>query len=552
MRRASALVLLVFLAATPLGPADAQVGGPYGSPVRFTPKPETTLSIEGRGPFRGTIEIRREGSRVTIVNELDLDHYVMGVREVPGHWPMEALKAQAVAARTYALWELQKGYWKRFGFDVCATVSCQVYQGATAELGERGRRWSAAVRATSGQVLLESGGAPALTRYHSSSGGRTLNNETVYPTDGARPYLKSIDDPHDKVSPLHEWRVSFKRADLERILREGIGLQGALTDVIVDEPARNLVIKTQGGQLQMTTVRFRREISETAPRVFPDLYPALREDGERMPFTLPSSRFEITKAGDGFVLTGRGYGHGVGMSQWGAMGRASDGASYDEILGAYYGGLRPHPWSGQRTIRVAVVRETDSARVSGNGPFDVTTNGQTVAAPTLGGWSIGPSGIRSVAVTPPQGSALPLALTGVRVPKEVVIDPPEHEDSLDVGFVVPKPTQITGVLTLDGKQVARERMVFEAGERTLAIRLRPDELARRATYQLSLEAYDGKDRVRESASTVLVTPGMSLFAKLLWALAIVAVVVAGLRWRKRRRLARRRVASRAQTTLEPV
>src|SRR5688500_3714002 len=205
MRRGSALFVLMLAAALPLSAADAQVGGPYGSPVRFSPKPGTTLALEGRGPFRGTIEIRREGSGVTVVNELDLDHYVMGVREVPGHWPMEALKAQAVAARTYALWEINKGYWKRFGFDVCATVSCQVYQGATAELGERGKRWTAAVRATSGQVLYEAPGKPALTRYHSTSGGRTLNNEVVYPSDGARTYLKAVDDPFDKVSPLHTW-----------------------------------------------------------------------------------------------------------------------------------------------------------------------------------------------------------------------------------------------------------------------------------------------------------------------------------------------------------
>ena len=552
MRRASALVLLVLLTALPSGAADAQVGGPYGSPVRFTPKPDTTLTLEGRGPFRGTIEVRREGGALTIVNELDLDHYVMGVREVPGHWPMEALKAQAVAARTYALWEVNKGYWKQFGFDVCATVSCQVYQGATAELGERGRRWAAAVRATSGQVLLEGDGKPALTRYHSSSGGSTLNNETVYPSDGARPYLRAIDDPHDSVSPLHRWKVSFKRADLERILRDGIGLQGVLTDVIANETARTVLLETQGGQLEMTTVRFRREISDAAPRVFPDLYPAMRSDGERMPFTLPSSRFTITKTSDGFVVNGRGYGHGVGMSQWGAMGRAKDGSSYGEILGAYYGGLRPQPWNGQKTIRVAVVRATGNARVTGNGAFGVTTNGQTVAASTLGGWGVNSSGMRSIALTPPAGHSLPLALTGVRVPKEVVIDPPEHEDSLDIGFVVPKATQVVGVLTLDGEEIVRERAVFEAGERTLAMRLRPDELRRRATYQLSLEAFDGTDRVKASGQTVLITPGMGLLAKIGWALVVVAAVVVALRWRRRLRLARKRSAARATPPLERV
>ena len=252
---------------------------------------------------------------------------------------MEALKAQAVAARTYALWEIHKGYWKRFGFDVCATVSCQVYQGATAEQGERGKRWVAAVKATAGEVLYESPGKPALTRYHSTSGGSTLANEAVYPSDGARPYLKAIDDPFDDVSPLHTWKQSFKREHLQAILRRAVQLNGTITDVIVDQTKREMTIKTEGGELDMTTVRFRREISETAPRVYPDVYPGTRSDGEPMPFTMPSSRFKVEKTADGFVFHGRGYGHGVGMSQYGAMGRAKAGHTYDDILAAYYGGL---------------------------------------------------------------------------------------------------------------------------------------------------------------------------------------------------------------------
>ncbi len=547
MRRALVLFLLIFAAWVPPTPTHAQVGGLIASPVRFTPKRGTTLAIEGRGPFRGIVEIRREGGALTLVNELDLDHYVMGVREVPGQWPMEALKAQAVAARTYALWEVQKGYWKRFGFDVCATVSCQVYQGATAEQGERGRRWSAAVRATAGQVLFEADGKPALTRYHSSSGGRTLANEVVYPSDGRRHYLGAIDDPHDAVSPLHSWEVSFTRDNLQRILREGIGLQGELTDVIANETARTVVLKTKGGQLEMSTVRFRREISDAAPRVLPEQYPAQRKDGERMPFTLPSSRFAIDKTDDGFVVRGRGYGHGVGMSQWGAMGRAKDGASYDEILGAYYGGLRPQRWNGQRTIRVAVVRGIDSARLSANGAFGVTTVGRTLAASTLGSWSATKSGVRSMTLSPPAGYDLPLALTGVRVPDETVIDPPEHEDSLDVGFVVPKAAEVVGVLKLDGEQIARERVIVEAGERTLAIRLDPDKLARKATYRIELQAFDGTDRADASASAVLIRPGMGWFAKLLWTLVILLLVVVVLRWRRRVRLRKRRVQGTART-----
>ncbi len=535
MRRLGPLIaLLALLSVT--HPAAAQTGS-YGAPVRFAPKPGTTLTLEGRGPFRGTIEVRREGGALTVVNELDLDHYVMGVREVPGSWPMEALKAQAVAARTYALWEIGKGYWKRFGFDVCATVSCQVYQGATAELGERGRRWSAAVNATKAQVLLDADGKPALTRYHSSDGGRTLDNAVVYPSDGARPYLRAVDDPFDKVSPLYRWDVSFKRADLQEILHDGIELAGELTNVTADEASREVTITTKGGELKMTTVRFRREISDQAPKSFPLLYPAARSDGEPMPFTLASSRFTIEKTADGFIVHGRGYGHGVGMSQWGAMGRAKEGHTYDQILAAYYGGLRPQAWTGQRVVRVAIVRGVGSALVSGNGAFGVATNGQSLAAATLGGWATATSGVRSVSVSPPPGFDLPLALTGVEAPHELVVDPPMSGDTLDVSFVVPKPAQVSCVLEIDGREVAHAKAVVEAGERKLSIELDPDDLPGRASSVVKLQAYDGTETIDSSVNVVLIKPGTSLLVKALWVFGFVLLAAVLLRIRAVRRRA---------------
>ncbi len=537
MRRALLPLLFLSVIALPRT-AAAQVAGPIGSPIVFAPKDGTTLSLEGRGPFRGTLEVRREGGQLTVVNTLDLDHYVMGVREVPGSWPMEALKAQAVAARTYALWEIQKGYWKQFGFDVCATVSCQVYQGATAELGERGKRWTAAVRATSGQVLFEAAGKPALTRYHSTSGGSTLNNETVYPSDGERSYLQAIDDPFDKVSPLHTWKQTFKREHLQEILRRAVQLGGTIVDITVDQSAREMSIKTEGGELDMTTVRFRREMSETAHLVYPDLYPGTRSDGEPMPFTMPSSRFEVEKTSDGFVFHGRGYGHGVGMSQYGAMGRAEAGHKYTDILAAYYGGLRPQPWTGEQTLRVAVVRGTAEALVSANGPFGVTTNGQSLAGSTLGGWMSVPSGVRSVELRPPAGYDLPLALTGVKAPKELVVDPPEQGRALEIGFVVPKPAQVTGVLMRGDDEVMRERIVAEAGERKLTFNFDPDELPGGGDYRVDLTAFDGEKTLEASADVTLIRPGMGLVAKVLWFGVIAGVIVFVLR---RRAIARARL-----------
>src|SRR5437660_12584643 len=202
---------------------------PVWAPVIFRPTGGTTLVLHGRGAFHGTIEVRLGSSGVTVVNDLSLDEYVAGIDEVPGRWPMEALKAQAVAARTYALWEKQSGHWTKFGFDVCATTTCQVYAGADNERGTAGKRWLQAVHETAGQVLLYKG-KPALTRFHSSSGGRTLPNEALF-TEGPLPYLPGVDDPGDVVSPLHRWSVVFTRVQLEEIMRVGMGLNGRLVDV---------------------------------------------------------------------------------------------------------------------------------------------------------------------------------------------------------------------------------------------------------------------------------------------------------------------------------
>lgn len=551
MRRATSVtalfVVCAALAALPT-PARAQLGGPIGAPIVFRPKPGTTLHIEGRGSFHGTVEIRRDGSGVTIVNELDLESYVAGVREVPGMWPMEALKAQSVAARTYALWEKERGYWQRFGFDVCGTVSCQVYQGADAQLGERGRRWTEAVRSTSSEILLHQA-EPALTRYHSSSGGRTLPNEVVYPSAGPRPYLRSVDDPFDRVSPLHRWEVNFPRTDLERILGHAVNLGGTIVDVRVNTAEREMVIRTGGGELEMSTVRFRREVSESAPVVFPSRYPGARPDGQRMPATIPSSRFTVRKTDDGFLVQGMGYGHGVGMSQWGAMGRAEEGHSYDEILSAYYTGLRPTKLGSNPTMRVAVVRSVSDVRVSGDGAFGVFTNGNALSESTVGGWTVRASGQRSLQLSPPQGYALPLVLTGVRAPSEQHVDPPEEGGLLHVDVVVPKAAQITGTLRREGAEVAQAKTVVEAGERRLSIPLSGEGFPRRGIYELKVEAFDGTNTVDQTLEVVLTRPRSNLWLRVIigFVIALMLFVV----WR-RRRIVRRKRATRASTAMAPV
>ncbi len=539
MRRLLAAALVAIAPVAFASSAHAAISGPIAAPITFAPKDGTTLTLADLGDYDGAIQVRRASRGLTVINTLSLDEYVAGIREVPPNWPMEALKAQAVAARTYALWELESGHWQKFGYDVCATTDCQVYDGLATTEARNGRRWADAVRATAGQVLLYRG-KPALTRYHSSDGGRTLSNDTVFPSDGPRPYLRSTADPYDKVSPLHTWTARFTTAQMQQILHDAIGLRGAISAISSTIDANKVTVTTSNGHVDMSAARFSTVVSDVAPRDFPNSFPETRNDGLLLPQTLPSSRFGISKTSDGFRVDGIGYGHGVGMSQWGAKGRADAGQSYSQILGAYYHGLRPTGWTGQSIIRVAVATDRGELAVSGDGAFTVSTPDGAISGGTVGEWAISTTGIRSMSVEPPSGYALPLVLTGLRVPGSVLIDPPKAS-TVDVGFVLPKSAVVTASIVRDGRTIATKRAVFDAGERSIS--LVPDRklVAGGKSYTLRLAANDGARTVDATQQVVLVTRGGFGGLRLL---AVLLFVVAALFVRRRvvttRRANRRR------------
>ena len=153
------------------------------------------ISLDGRA-YRGRFEVAVQGGFLRVVNHVGLEEYIQGVvaDEMPHTWPLEALKAQAVAARSYALKSIVKGK----PFDLYSDVRSQVYGGIAAEEPTS----TAAVRATTGRVVTY-GGQIATTYYFSTSGGKTANAEDVFGV--AVPYLISRPDPWDKVSPLHRW-----------------------------------------------------------------------------------------------------------------------------------------------------------------------------------------------------------------------------------------------------------------------------------------------------------------------------------------------------------
>ena len=178
-----------------------------GASTRLHGAAENGLS---NGFYRGRMVLSREGGRVLAVNHVSLEHYLYGVvpAEMPASWPAEALAAQAVCARSYALTSRATG----LPWDVFADVRSQVYRGVLAEIPAS----TAAVRATRGEVVTV-GGEVAQTFFFSTSGGRTAGNEEGF---GGSPisYLRSVEDPHDDLSPVHTWTARFTRREAQRKL----------------------------------------------------------------------------------------------------------------------------------------------------------------------------------------------------------------------------------------------------------------------------------------------------------------------------------------------
>jgi stage II sporulation protein D len=199
----------------PAQPAKALAG-----PLVFLPG-ATPLKYGGK-QYRGQLQVNAARTSLQLVNSVGLESYLYGVvpREVPFHWPIEALKAQAVVARSYALAVRKSG-----AYDLYADTRSQVYGGVAAEKPTT----SAAVDATAGQVLLYAGKV-ATTYFFSTSGGRTASIADVWANGEAIPYLVGVPDPYDNASPHHTWGpFGFTRAKLTSTFK----VPGALLDVRV-------------------------------------------------------------------------------------------------------------------------------------------------------------------------------------------------------------------------------------------------------------------------------------------------------------------------------
>lgn len=268
--------------------------------------------------YTGVFEIRPDGQALEVVNAVPLEQYVASVvASEYGLDDREGAKAMAVVARTYALRGSDK-------FDgtythVDHTLS-QVYRGLSAITAAS----RAAADATRGEVLTyESALIEAV--YFSSSGGHTANNENVWDASATLPYLRGRADPYDEVSPHHTWQSAVSRAAVLRGLERAFGgsVQGFyLGDTAASGRLLTLDLLRPSGQRDPVEAgAFRRAVNTAVGRE-----------------ALKSTWFEARRQGNRYVFDGRGYGHGVGMSQWGAHGMARAGYSYRDILSFYYQG----------------------------------------------------------------------------------------------------------------------------------------------------------------------------------------------------------------------
>jgi stage II sporulation protein D len=182
------------------------------------------VRIRGNGAYRGALVVvpTSSGGALNVINALSIDKYVRGViaGEMPSSWPIEALKVQAVAARSYAL----AGDVDGNGFDLYDDTRSQVYDGIAGETVATDK----AVRATSKQVVMF-GEKVATTYYSASSGGQTENVEFGFGGGSPIPYLVAVDDPYDTTSPLHTWRRTFTQGQIED--RLGKNVKGKLQDI---------------------------------------------------------------------------------------------------------------------------------------------------------------------------------------------------------------------------------------------------------------------------------------------------------------------------------
>ncbi len=324
-----------------------------------------TYSLFNNKYYRGGFGAKRLNTNdINLINYVTMDEYLYGVlpKEMGKNWPLEALKAQAVVARSFANASMCK--FSKYGFNLDNTTSSQVYGGYSAESDICNR----AVNETSGKVIKYNNKI-ATTFFHSSSGGFTANSENVF--SAKLPYIRGKYDPYSYDAPNSSWEVDFSHKDIERILNNKDYDIGSLKSFYISEYSdNNRVLKANFvgtkkevvlPKQKMRSVFGYRTIKSMLFSVISNnliFINSLNEERKSSPDNLyivngdgkviknnnnlkiynGQSTLNIDLYSTNYKIVGSGWGHGLGMSQWGAKKMAEEGFSYVDILKFYYEG----------------------------------------------------------------------------------------------------------------------------------------------------------------------------------------------------------------------
>jgi stage II sporulation protein D len=284
------------------------------APLHIKQKEVQCSRRESRSPaaYQGALRIVLHNGKLQVINEVDIEEYLYGVvpAEVPASWPPEALKTQAIAARTYALYQVKhRTNWR---YDLVDSEGDQVYKGLQCAAEQTNQ----AVDVTQGMILIHKQ-FPILAMYTSNTGWHSAS-ATEYLLNKALPYLIGVPDAYSPTQPMGQWTRTYEAKNIQRQLAKIRLPVAAIQDIIPQEI-------TPSGRIKKVKLIHRNGTQVLPAR--PTLMRALQ---------LPEVLVQITRDQHTYVFEGGGFGHGVGLSQWGAKAMADEGKSARDILQFYY------------------------------------------------------------------------------------------------------------------------------------------------------------------------------------------------------------------------
>lgn len=287
-------------------------GRAFQGPLLIFSKKNMLIGINDRQYF-GKLKIVPTVSGLEVINQVPLETYLISVlpSEVPAYFHPEALKVQAIVARTYSFYFISH-YSRERNFDVDDTTSYQVYKGHNLFLKNREvKKIIKAIKDTEGMIITY-GSDPIIAYFHSNSGGLLKSGFEYFGKGSDFPYLTSKEDPYSLNYPGSTWEYSIQSNDFLSLLQIS-----SFSDLRTAGDSQGFIKKVLYKGKELSAKQLRRLIG----------YEKIR-----------SERFSLEIIGDTVRFTGIGYGHGVGLSQWGAQGMAKKGFKFHQIIDFYYPG----------------------------------------------------------------------------------------------------------------------------------------------------------------------------------------------------------------------